>query len=81
MPKFRETPVTFTREEARVIRHAMGRSMARVDCPCCGSVLFISDPIDRGGSVGASYEVSCGPCHRFAVITEVPKIPKSEDEP
>ncbi len=72
MPKFRETPVTFTRQEAREIREAMGRTLTSVECPCCGNVLTISDPIDRGGAVGASFEVCCEPCHRVAVVTEVP---------
>jgi ribosomal protein S27E len=72
MPKFGETPATFTHQEAREIREAMGRSLTRVDCPRCGNVLTISDRIDRGGSVGASFEVRCEPCHRVAVVTEVP---------
>lgn len=72
MPKFRETPVTFTREEARQIREAMGRTLDHVDCPCCGGVLTISKPINRGGSVGVTFEVLCRPCRRIAVVTEVP---------
>ena len=78
MPKFRETPVTFTRQEAREIREAMGGSLTRVDCPCCGNVLIISDPINREGSVGATFEVRCEPCHRVAVITEVPGTRRPE---
>ena len=78
MPKFRETPVTFTRQEAREIREAMGGSLTRVDCPCCGNVLIISDPINRGGSVGATFEVRCDPCHRVAIITEVPGTRRPE---
>ena len=72
MPKFRKTPVTFTVQEAREIRAAMGKSLIRVNCPRCGNMLTISNPIDRGGSVGASFEVCCEPCHRIAVVTEVP---------
>jgi hypothetical protein len=72
MPRIRETPVTFTHEEAREIREAMGRSLTRVDYPRRGNELTISDRIDRGGSVGASFEVRCEPCHRVAVVTEVP---------
>jgi len=72
MSHFRETPVTFTRDEARNIREAMGRSLTGVACPCCGGMLSISEPINRRDSVGASFEVACEPCHRVAVITEVP---------
>jgi hypothetical protein len=76
--KFRETPVTFTREEARQIRDAMGRTLDRVDCPCCGNALLISKPINRGGSVGVTFEVLCRPCRRVAVIAEVPGTRKAD---
>ena len=70
--RLRKTPVTFTHEEAREIREAMGKSLTRVDCPRCGKALTISAPIDRGGSVGVTFEVLCGPCRRIAIIAEVP---------
>jgi len=79
MPKFRETPVTFTRDEARKIREAMGESLARVACPRCGGQLTVSDPINRNDSVGASFEVVCEPCRRIAVITEVPGTRSPEE--
>ena len=78
MTKYRETPVTFTHEEARAIREAMGKSLVSVECPRCGTQMKVSDPMKREGSMGVSYEVSCGPCHRVAIITEVPGTRQSD---
>jgi len=80
MPKFRETPVTFTVQEAGEIRDAMGKSLIRVICPRCGNVLRISDPMAREGSMGESFEVRCDPCHRVAIITEVPGTRRPESD-
>ncbi len=78
MSRPRETPVTFTHEEARKIRESMGRTLTHVDCPRCGNVLTIGDPMAREGSMGKSFEVRCEPCHRAAIITEVPGTRRPE---
>ena len=72
MRNMRETPVTFTNEEAKLIRDAMGRQSVSVSCPRCGKALAIGERLAREGSLGSSFEVRCKPCHRVAIITEVP---------
>ena len=64
--------MTFTHEDARKIRDALGKSRFGAVCPQCGAALNISDPVSREGSLGVSFEVRCEPCHRVAIITEVP---------
>lgn len=80
MPRPRETPVTFTHQEASKIREAMGQMPTGADCPRCGNVLRISDPMAREGSMGESFEVRCDPCHRVAIITEVPGTRRPEPD-
>ncbi len=72
MSRLRETPVTFTHEEARRIREVLSKSPTAAPCPKCGGAMVISEPISREGSLGVSFEVRCDPCHRVAIITEVP---------
>lgn len=78
MPRPRGTPVTFTREHARQIREAMGKSRTGVACPQCGEMLTVSEPVSREGSLGVSFEVRCEPCQRVAIITEVPGTRRPE---
>ena len=78
MSRPRETPVTFTHESARKIREALGKPHTGVACPQCGAMLKISDPMTREGSLGMAFEVRCEPCHRVAIITEVPGTRRPE---
>ena len=78
MSRPRETPVTFNHEDAKKIREALGESRVGAVCPQCGEVLNISEPVSREGSLGISFEVRCEPCHRVAIITEVPGTRRPE---
>ena len=78
MSRPRETPVTFTREDAKKIREALGKSHAGAVCPQCGEPLTISEPVTSEGSLGVSFEVRCEPCHRVAIISEVPGTRRSD---
>ena len=78
MSRPRETPVTFTHEDARKIREALGESRVDVNCPKCGNKLTIGEPMNREGSLGIAFEVRCEPCHRVAIITEVPGTRRPE---
>ena len=72
MSESRNTPVMFSREEARLIRDMMGTQGSQVACPCCGESLTVEGPVAGGGSQGSVFEVKCDPCHRIAIITEAP---------
>ena len=63
-----ETPVTFTRDEAKRIRALLKTLPNRVYCPRCGDTLTLSEPgpSERDGHV--AYEVICEPCRRAALI-------------
>ena len=78
MSRPRETPVTFNHDDAKKIREALGKSLVGVVCPKCGTELTISDPMSRDGSLGIAFEVRCEPCHRVAIITEVPGTRRPE---
>ena len=67
-----DTPVTFSREEVRQIRRLICTPRAQVGCPLCGKTLLLVGPIKSEGTVGATYEVTCRPCHRSAIITDAP---------
>jgi len=72
MSDSRETPVTFSREEIRRIRELMSTPRAQVVCPLCEATLMLVGPIEADGKVGTTFEVNCRPCHRSAIITDVP---------
>ena len=72
--------MTFSREDARKIREALGRSLSGVTCPQCGEEMYVSEPVSREGSLGISFEVRCEPCHRVAIITEVPGTRRSDPD-
>lgn len=74
------TPVTFTRDEARRIREMMGTRHEPVLCPRCGVKLVLVGPIAGDGSMGPMFEVTCRPCHRSAIVTETPGTRGSADQ-
>jgi ribosomal protein S27E len=79
VPKHRYTPVMFSRKEIGQIRELIATPRARVACPVCGETLLLAGPI-AGDSIGPTFEVMCRPCHRTAIITDVPGTPGSQTE-
>jgi len=73
------TPVTFTREEARQIREALGTPAAKMSCPRCGGTLELQGPMAGGGTTVPMYQVRCSPCHRSAIINESPGSQRPAD--
>ena len=70
MPKQRNTPMMFSREEMRQIRSLMNTPRARVVCPLCGETLVIVGPVVCDNSLGPTFEVTCEPCHRTSIVTD-----------
>ena len=63
---WRDTPVTYSRGEAALLRKMDIASGARVVCPRCGGVLAVGPPsIQRSGEIRAVY---CAGCHRSAML-------------
>jgi hypothetical protein len=67
----RGTPITFTRQQAQVIRTALRLGKPLPPCPHCGAVLATGDPIAGGGTVGPVWQVHCDECGRSAFLTEL----------
>jgi transposase-like protein len=66
MWKRRPTPVNYSREEIRVIRHMLTAWLKPPVCPRCDSELRLRDGISSEGST--SWHVQCLPCQRGALI-------------
>jgi hypothetical protein len=75
----RRTPVTFTRQQAQVIRTALRMGKPLPPCPHCGEVLATGDPIAGGGTVGPVWQIVCEACGRAAFLTELPDGRRIED--
>jgi hypothetical protein len=62
------TPVTFSREELRVIRESFGKGKTPPVCPLCGGLLKVVGP--AGGDEGPTvWQVECERCRRAAFIS------------
>jgi len=62
------TPVTFSREELRVIRESFGKGKTLAVCPLCGGLLKVVGPAG-GGMELTVWQVECEPCRRVALIS------------
>lgn len=71
MSETRDTPVTYSRDEALQIRTIVGDASNALECPLCGGELKIGYPIAGGGTVDPVWEVRCLGCHRSAYATEI----------
>ena len=78
MREHRHTPVLFSQEERQQIRAMLNTPRAQVTCPLCAEPLTLVGPIVCDNSMGPTFEVVCESCHRTAIITDVPGIPRSE---
>lgn len=66
----RQTPVTFSPEEADQIRQMFKTpGMKRFACPHCGGDLHSGMPM-VGGSMALVWELRCGSCHRSLIFSE-----------
>ncbi len=75
----RNTPMTFSRDEMRLIRDMMATPRARLACPLCGETLLLIGPIIGDGTWGRMFEVTCKPCSRTSVITEAAGTSRPEE--
>lgn len=71
MSDTRDTPVTYSREEAQLIRGIVADASKALKCPLCAGELQIGYPIAGGGTVHPVWEVRCQDCHRAAYATEI----------
>ena len=71
MSETRDTPVTYSRDEALQIQTIVGDASNDLECPRCGGRLEVGDPIAAGGTLHPVYEIRCQSCHRAAFATEV----------
>ncbi len=62
------TPVTFSREEIRLIREEVGTPQGTSVCPRCGGKLQVIGP-EGGGTLPTVWHVECLPCRRAAFIS------------
>ncbi len=62
----RDTPTTYSAEEAARIKEMAGRPDASLVCPRCGTPLIRLTPTDARGPV--MQEVSCPKCHRCIIL-------------
>lgn len=67
----RGTPISFTRDQAQVIRTALRLGRPLPPCPHCGEPLATGDPIAGGGTVGPVWQIACAACGRSAYLTEL----------
>jgi hypothetical protein len=67
-PRDSITPVTFSREELRVIRQSFGRGGTPPVCPICGGLLKVDGPA-VGGMEPTVWQIECKPCRRAAFIS------------
>ncbi len=67
-----ETPVTFSKREALVIRRAFERGMQEILCPRCGIPMRLSQCFQYSDRLVS--EIFCDDCHRCVMVhvTEEP---------
>ena len=71
MNETRDTPVTYSREEAARVREIVGTDDQTLICPRCGDELKVGFPVAAGGTVQPVWEVRCQGCHRSAYVLQV----------
>ncbi len=71
MPEPRDTPVTFTGEEAARVREIIADPERDPACPLCGGELVVGDPVAAGGTVQPIWEIRCASCHKSAYASRV----------
>ncbi len=62
----RDTPTTYSAEEATRIKEMAGRQAASLVCPRCNKPMIRLTPTDMRGAV--TQEVSCPECHRCVIL-------------
>ena len=62
----RDTPTTYSVEEAARIKEMVGRPDVSLICPRCNTPLIRLTPTDTRGA--AMQEVSCPKCHRCIIL-------------
>ncbi len=62
----RDTPTTYSAEEAARIKEMAGRPDASLVCPRCDTPLIRLTPTDARGAV--MQELSCPECHRCIIL-------------
>lgn len=77
-PGNRDTPVTFSPEEATQIRKLIMTEGARVECPRCKGELNM-ETIAGGGSIATVWELRCPQCRRSLIVKDLPKRPPGAD--
>jgi predicted nucleic acid-binding Zn ribbon protein len=70
MPEHSQTPVTFSRWEARKIREMLNTADRPAACPRCDEKLKVDGPIADRGPLDGSFHVRCQTCRRSAFITK-----------
>jgi hypothetical protein len=68
----RETPVTFSREEAEEVRRVAATRDEPLVCPRCGADLVLGEA-QGGDTMHPVWEIRCPPCLRSAYVTELAK--------
>ncbi len=71
----RDTPTTYSAEEAARIKEMAGRPDASLVCPRCNTPLTWVTPAEIWGAV--MQEVSCPECHRCIIL----RAPEAERGP
>ena len=77
----RDTPVTYSREEATRIRAIVADASHPLVCPRCAGDLRIGFPIAAGGTIQPVWEIRCQGCHRAAYATEIADTHKPAADP
>lgn len=72
----RDTPVTFSPDEAAKIRELFASFTNPLPCPRCGKSLQVGSPIAGGGTVAMIWEIRCHACSRSLILEEFPKPPR-----
>ncbi len=62
------TPVTFSREELRVIRESFGSGSTQPVCPLCGGLIKVVGPAGKDDRPTV-WQIECEPCRRAAFIS------------
>lgn len=63
----RDTPVTYTAEEAATVRRGFARGDRSMTCPHCGGRLVVDPPFDYQGRKVC--ELYCDDCQRCVIVS------------
>lgn len=80
-PAERDTPVTYSRDEATRIRTLVADPDAALVCPRCGGMLEVGQPIASGGTMHPVWEIHCLACRRVVYATRVAATRRTPREP